>query len=262
MPVVGLGTYESFDVDDGPELAQAKETLRLFATSGGSLVDSSPMYGRSESVVGALASELGLVAKLFLATKVWTTGREAGIRQMEASFKRMRTQRMDLMQIHNLVDADTHANTLLTWKQAGRIRYWGVTHYHRGAYAELERFIKAKRPDFLQINYSLAEPESGERLLPLARELGIAVIVNRPFAQGDLFSRVKGKALPDWATDFDCESWAQFFLKWILADPAVSCVIPATRKPRNLVDNMGAGRGKLPDAAARKKMAALLRTLS
>jgi diketogulonate reductase-like aldo/keto reductase len=203
---------------------------------------------------------LGLSGKLFLATKVWTTGGVAGVRQMNESFRLLGTQRMDLMQIHNLLDATTHLKTLRGWKEAGRIRYWGITHYHSGAYAEIERLIKAERPDFLQINYSLAEPESAKRLLPLARDLGIAVIANRPFAEGALFARVKGQALPSWAAEFDAASWAQFFLKWILADTAVTCAIPGTRNPKYLADNMGAGRGRLPDQTACNRMFALMRS--
>ena len=212
LPAIGLGTWQSFDVSGGEDFAAAKETLRQFAGLGGTVVDSSPMYGKSEFAVGRLASQLGLAGKLILATKVWTTGRVAGIRQMDASFSLLGTQRMDLMQIHNLLDATTHLKTLREWKEEGRIRYWGITHYHSGAYAEIERFMKAERPDFLQINYSLAEPESGERLLPLARDLGIGVIANRPFAEGALFAQVKGQALPSWAADFVAASWAQFFL--------------------------------------------------
>lgn len=259
IPAIGLGTWQTFDVTAAEELLAAKETLRHFAKLGGTVVDSSPMYGESEAVLGQLAAQSGLAGKLFLATKVWTTGREAGMRQMEDSFRRMGTRRMDLMQIHNLVDVATHTRTLRAWKEEGRVRYWGITHYHVGAYAEVERLMKAARPDFLQINYSLAEPESAKRLLPLARDLGIAVIANRPFAEGVLFARVKGKALPSWATEFDAASWAQFFLKWILADAAVTCVIPATRNPKHLADNMAAGRGRLPDQAQRARMSALLR---
>ena len=259
LTAIGLGTWQSFDVSGGEELAAARESLRQFAGLGGTVVDSSPMYGKSELAVGQLAAQLGLAGKLFLATKVWTTGRAAGVAQMNESFRLLGTQRMDLMQIHNLLDATTHVKTLRAWKEAGRIRYWGITHYHSGAYAEIERFMKVERPDFLQINYSLAEPESGERLLPMARDLGLAVIANRPFAEGTLFGRVKGQALPSWAADFDAASWAQFFLKWILADAAVTCAIPGTRNPKYLADNMAAGRGRLPDHAARTRMAALLR---
>ena len=255
LPVVGLGTYQSFDVGSGAaERDPVKQVLRLFAQQGGKLVDSSPMYGPSESVVGDLAAELGISARLFMATKVWTSGREAGIRQMEESLRRMKVERMDLMQIHNLLDWKTHLGTLQQWKAAGRIRYIGITHYHSGAYAELERLMKTKDFDFVQFNYSIAEREAEDRILPLAHELGIAVIVNRPFAQASLFSRVKGKDVPAWAAEFDCRSWAQFFLKYLLAHPAVTCVIPATGKPQHLVDNMMAGVGCFPDAAMRQRM--------
>jgi diketogulonate reductase-like aldo/keto reductase len=255
LPVVGLGTYQSFDVGSGAaEREPVKEVLRLFVQQGGKLVDSSPMYGPSESVVGDLATELGINARLFMATKVWTSGRDAGIRQMEESLRRMKVERMDLMQIHNLLDWKTHLDTLKKWKAAGRIRYIGITHYHSGAYAELERLMKTKEFDFVQFNYSIAERDAEERILPLAHELGVAVIVNRPFAAASLFSRVRGKDVPAWAAEFDCKSWGQFFLKYILAHPAVTCVIPATGKPQHLVDNMMAGVGRLPDAAMRKRM--------
>ncbi len=262
LPVVGLGTYQSFDIGGGAaEREPVKEVLRLFVQHGGKLIDSSPMYGRSESALGELAAELAVTQKLFMATKVWTSGREAGIRQMEESLRRMQVARMDLMQIHNLQDWQTHLKTLREWKSAGRIRHAGITHYHSGAYAELERLMKMKEFDFVQFNYSIAEREAEERILPLAHDLGIAVIINRPFAQASLFARVKGKDLPAWAAEFDCASWAQFFLKYILAHPAVTCVIPATGKPKHLVDNMMAGIGRLPDAATRTRMAKLMDAL-
>jgi diketogulonate reductase-like aldo/keto reductase len=262
LPVVGLGTYQSFDVGGGAsERDPLKDVLRLFVQQGGKLVDSSPMYGPSESVVGELAAELGIAGRLFMATKVWTSGREAGIRQMEESLKRMKVSRMDLMQIHNLLDWKTHLGTLQQWKAAGRIRYIGITHYHSGAYAELERLMKTKNFEFVQFNYSIAEREAEERILPLAGDLGVAVIVNRPFAQASLFSRVRGKDVPGWAAEFDCKSWGQFFLKYILGHPAVTCVIPATGKPNHLLDNMMAGTGTLPDAAMRRKMAAFMDNL-
>jgi diketogulonate reductase-like aldo/keto reductase len=262
LPVVGLGTYQSFDVGGGAaERDPLREVLRLFAQQGGALVDSSPMYGPSESVVGDLAVELGLIGKLFMATKVWTSGREAGIRQMEDSLRRMKVSRMDLMQIHNLLDWKTHLGTLKQWKAAGRIRYIGITHYHSGAYAELEHLMKSQEFEFVQFNYSIAEREAEERILPLARELGIAVIVNRPFAQASLFSRVRGKEVPGWAAQFDCKSWGQFFLKYILGHTAVNCVIPATGKPQHLLDNMSAGTGPIPDESTRRKMAAFMDSL-
>lgn len=257
IPAVGLGTWQAFDVaGEGPDRASAKEALRTLAELGGRMVDSSPMYGAAEAAVGTFATELGLAGKLFVATKVWTSGREAGIRQMEASFRKLRVDRLDLMQVHNLVDTDAHLATLAGWKKEGRVRYLGVTHYHAGAYAELEAAIKKHRPEFAQFNYSLAERDAERRLLDLAASAGVAVIVNRPFAEGALFARVKGKALPDWAREVDCESWAQVFLKYILGHPAVTCAIPGTRNPKHVADNLGAARGRLPDAPLRKRMAA------
>jgi aryl-alcohol dehydrogenase-like predicted oxidoreductase len=214
------------------------------------------MYGSAESVCGRLAAELGVQSRLFVATKVWTSGRQAGIRQMEDSMRKLRVERLDLMQVHNLVDASTHLATLREWKNAGRVRYLGVTHYHAGAHADLERYVKPGDLDFVQANYSLAEPEAERRLLGVAASTGTAVIVNRPFAEGAMFARVKGKPLPEWAKEIGCASWAQFFLKWILANPAVTCVIPGTRNAKHVADNLGAGSGPLPDDASRKKMAA------
>jgi diketogulonate reductase-like aldo/keto reductase len=262
IPAVGLGTWQVFDVaGNTAEMAQAKETLKAFVELGGRVIDSSPMYGSSESVTGQLASELGVRAKLFVATKVWTSGKQAGIRQMEDSIKKLRVERLDLMQVHNLQDTDTHLATLRDWKATGRVRYVGVTHYHSGAHAELERFVKRGDIDFIQINYSLAEPEADRRLLQAATDSRIAVIVNRPFAEGAMFRQVKGKPLPDWAKDIGCASWAQFFLKWILANPAVTCAIPATRNPAHMADNMGAASGPLPDEATRRKMSAYFKAL-
>jgi len=259
IPVVGLGTWRVFDVGGSPsERGPLKDVLKSLVELGGRVVDSSPMYGAAESVVGDLASELAITDKLFLATKVWTRGRAAGIAQMEQSLRLLRRPRLDLMQIHNLVDWRTHLATLREWRQAGRIRYLGVTHYTASAYDELERVLRSETLDFVQLNYSLGEREAERRILPLARERGIAVLVNRPFAEGGLFGRVRGQALPSWAADFECASWAQFFLKWILAHPAVTCVIPATSRPEHLVDNMKAGVGALPDVATREKMAALI----
>jgi aryl-alcohol dehydrogenase-like predicted oxidoreductase len=212
------------------------------------------MYGEAERVVGDLAAELRLRDKLFFATKVWTNGRESGIRQMENSFRLMRTRRMDLMQVHNLEDVAVHSKTLREWKDAGRIRYLGITHYHSGAYSELERLVKSREWDFVQFNYSMAEREAEARLLPACAEAGVAVIANRPFSQGMLFPRVKGKALPAWAAEFDCASWAQFFLKYILSHPAVTCAIPGTSRVAHLRDNLGAGMGRLPDTSTRRRM--------
>jgi len=256
VPAVGLGTWQVFDVaSDAAALAQARETLQAFAADGGRVVDSSPMYGSSESVTGQLAEELGLRGKLFVATKVWTSGKQEGIRQMEDSMRKLRVGRVDLMQVHNLVDVSTHLATLAEWKAAGRVRCVGITHYHAGAHADLERVLTRNDVDAVQVNYSLAEPEAGRRLLRVAAERGAAVIVNRPFAEGAMFSRVRGKAVPDWAAAIDCASWAQFFLKWVLAEPSVTCAIPGTRNPKHVADNLGAARGPLPDAAMRRRMA-------
>jgi len=255
LPAVGVGTWQTFDVGPkAPERAELSEVLRLLAQSGGSVVDSSPMYGKSEGVVGDLATGLGLRDKLFYATKVWTSGREAGVRQMETSFRLMQTQRMDLMQVHNLLDLSVHAKTLREWKTAGRVRYIGITHYHEGAHAELERIVKTREWDFVQFNYSMAEREAETRLLQACADSGTAVLVNRPFSQGSLFPKVKGIALPEWAAEFDCASWGQFFLKYLLAHPAVTCVIPGTRRTAHLRDNLGAGLGRLPDPAMRRRM--------
>jgi diketogulonate reductase-like aldo/keto reductase len=214
------------------------------------------MYGAAEEAVGTFAAELGLAGRLFVATKVWTTGREAGMRQMETSFGKLRVERLDLMQVHNLVDTDTHLATLAAWKKEGRVRYAGVTHYHAGAYPALEAALTKHRLEFVQFNYSLAERAAERRMLEAARGEGAAVIVNRPFAEGAMFSRVRGKPLPGWARDIDCESWAQVFLKFILGHPAVTCVIPGTRNPKHVADNLGAARGRLPDAALRRRIAA------
>ena len=262
LPAVGVGTWQTFDVGPrAPERAELKEVLRLLVELGGSVVDSSPMYGEAERVVGDLAADLGIHQRLFLATKVWTSGREAGIRQMENSFRLMRTQRIDLMQVHNLLDLSTHLKTLREWKSAGRIRYLGITHYHQGAYRELERLIKTREYDFVQFNYSMAEREAEDRLLPLCAETGTAVIINRPFAHASLFGKVRGRPLPPWAAEFDCASWAQFFLKFILAHPAVTCVIPGTGRVTHLKDNLQAGLGRLPDATTRQRMVEYLERL-
>jgi aryl-alcohol dehydrogenase-like predicted oxidoreductase len=255
LPVVGVGTWQTFDVGPkAPERAELAEVLRRFVALGGRVVDSSPMYGQAERVVGDLAAESGLREKLFFATKVWTTGREAGIRQMESSIRLMRAGTMDLMQVHNLLDLETHAKTLRDWKAAGRVRYIGITHYHAEAHADLERLLKTREWDFAQFNYSLAEPEAEARLLPACAELGVAVVVNRPFAEGALFRRVRGRQLPPWAAELDCASWAQFFLKWILSHPAVTCAIPGTSRVAHLEDNLRAGAGRMPDAATRRRM--------
>ena len=262
LPAIGLGTWQTFDVGAVQSSRDPlKEVLREFVRFGGSVIDSSPMYGKSESVGGALAAELGVHKQLFLATKVWTRGREAGIRQMEESFKRLRTQRMDLMQVHNLLDYRTHLATLGRWKEQGKVRYIGVTHYTASAHDELARVLASEDVDFVQVNYSIAERDAEQRLLPLAAEKRIAVLANRPLAAGGLFSRVRGRSLPPWAKEIGCASWAQFFLKFSISHPAITCAIPATSKVEHLVDNMRAALGPLPDAATRERMARYLTEL-
>jgi aryl-alcohol dehydrogenase-like predicted oxidoreductase len=274
LPVIGLGTWRAFDVDlTTDNRRQLEEVLSLFVKLGGRVIDSSPMYGRAEEVIGELTAALGIRDKvaiptrsgsgdgIFLATKVWTHGKENGIKSMERSMALLRTKRIDLMQVHNLVDVQTHLATLREWKQQGRIRYLGITHHEAGAFPDVEKIMRSERFDFLQINYSLMEREAEQRILPLAQERGVAVLINRPFGAGDLFGKVRSKPLPGWATEFDCRSWAQFFLKWIVAHPAVTCAIPATDKPAHLEDNMQGGVGRLPDENMRRQMVELVLSL-
>jgi aryl-alcohol dehydrogenase-like predicted oxidoreductase len=256
LPVIGLGTWQTFDVGKGQsEREPLKAVLRDFVRFQGKVIDSSPMYGNSETVVGDLAAELGVQKQLFLATKVWTSGRDAGIRQMEESFRRLRTQVMDLMQVHNLVDWRTHLDTLKRWKEQGKVRYVGVTHYTASAYDQLARVLETEDIDFVQLNYSIAERDAERRLLPLAADRRIAVLVNRPFAAGGLFSKLRSKPLPPWAKEIGCASWAQFLLKFVISHPAVTSAIPATSQVQHLTDNIGAGVGILPDTGMRERMA-------
>jgi len=255
LPVIGLGTWQAFDVDLASDnRRQLGDVLSLLVKLGGRVIDTSPMYGRAEEVIGELTTALGNRDKVFLATKVWTRGKENGIKSMERSMALLRAKRIDLMQVHNLVDLETQLATLREWKAQGRIRYLGITHYEAGAFAEVEKIMRSEKLDFVQINYSIMEREAEERLLPLAQQRGVAVIINRPFGGGDLFSRTRSTPLPDWAAEFDCRSWAQFFLKWIVANSAVTCTIPATSKPPHLEDNMMGGIGRLPDAKMRQRM--------
>ena len=259
LPVIGLGTWQAFDVDlTADNRRQLGEVLSLFVKLGGRVIDTSPMYGRAEDVIGELTAALGIRDKVFLATKVWTRGTENGIKSMDRSMTLLQAKKIDLMQVHNLVDVQTQLATLREWKSQGRIRYFGITHYEAGAFGEVEKIMRSEKLDFVQINYSLMEREAEERLLPLAQGRGVAVIVNRPFGGGDLFSRTRSKPLPDWAAEFDCRSWAQFFLKWIVSNSAVTCTIPATNKPQHLEDNMLAGIGRLPDAKMRQRMVELV----
>jgi diketogulonate reductase-like aldo/keto reductase len=250
---IGLGTWQTFDVPTpAPNL---EEVLRLFVQLGGSVVDSSPMYGRSESVLGDLAVKLGVREKLYVATKVWTTGRAAGIAQMRDSERKLRGK-VDLMQVHNLQDADTHLETLRRWKAEGRVKHIGITHYHAGAHDRVAEHIRRGGIDFIQINYSLAEREAEQRLLPLAKERGVRVLINRPFGAGSLFRDTRNKPVPPaLAIELGATSWAELFLKFVISHPAVTVAIPATSKPEHLRQNMNAGRGPMPDAAMRKKIA-------
>jgi diketogulonate reductase-like aldo/keto reductase len=255
LPVIGLGTWQAFDADlTSDNRRQLGDVLSLFVKLGGRVVDTSPMYGRAEDVMGELTAGLGIRDRIFLATKVWTHGKQNGVKSMERSMGLLRARQIDLMQVHNLVDVETQLATLREWKAEGRIRYLGITHYEAGALADVEKIVRREKLDFVQINYSLMEREAEGRLLPLAQERHVAVIVNRPFGGGNLFSRTRSKPLPDWASEIDCHSWAQFFLKWIVANPAVTCAIPATDKPRHLEDNMSGGTGRLPDARMRQRM--------
>jgi aryl-alcohol dehydrogenase-like predicted oxidoreductase len=259
LPCVGIGTWQTFDVGNSEaELNPLKEVLQKFIESNGSVIDSSPMYGASENVVGDLSQELKINNKLFIATKVWTSGEAAGIKQMNNSFSLLKRDRMDLMQIHNLVDWQTHLKTLRKWKEQGKVRYIGLTHYTDSAHDTVASIIKNNPVDFIQINYNLLDRHAEQKLLPLAQDLKVAVLINRPFEEGALFGRVKGKVLPEWAAEFDCSSWAQLFLKFILSNPAVTCVIPGTSKVTHLLDNLKAGTGKLPEADHKKKMIKLI----
>ena len=258
LPVIGLGTWQTFDVGLSPgEREPLKQVLQSLVSLGGSVIDSSPMYGRSEEVIGELSSELR--PRLFLATKVWTRGRQTGIDSMERSFSRFRTRTIDLMQVHNLVDVSTHLQTMRDWKAAGRFRYIGVTHYNESAFSELEKVLRTEKLDFVQINYSLGEREADQRILPLAQDRGLAVLINRPFGGGDLFRGLRSKPLPEWASEFECKSWAQFLLKWVVANSAVTTAIPATNNPEHLRDNALAGVGRLPDVPTRQRMVEYVR---
>ena len=255
IPVIGLGTWQSFDIAPGGEdWAEGKRALDLFLRSGGRVIDSSPMYGRAEDAIGAMLAEQKGLPKPFLATKVWTSGRDAGRAQIEESFRQLRAPVIDLLQVHNLLDFDTHLATLKALKAEGRIRYIGATHYHSGAYEGLERVIRGGELDFVQLNFSVAEREAEARLLPLARDSRIAVIANRPFAGGDLFSSIRRKPLPPFAAELGCMSWAQLLLKYVLGNAAITCAVPGTRNPRHVLDNLGAAVGPMPDAAIRRRI--------
>jgi len=256
MPVIGLGTWRAFDIGVGAAARRPLgEVLRLLLDSGGRMIDSSPMYGRAEAVTGDLLADMNARPRAFLATKVWTTGRESGISQMQCSAQLLRTEVIDLIQIHNLVDWRTHLATLRRMKEEGRVRYIGITHYTTGALPELARILNSEPGiDFVQLGYSLATRAAERELLPTASARGVAVIVNQPLERGTLFRHFRGCALPDWASECDCLSWAQLFLKYILAEPAVTCVIPATGNPDHMNDDLGAGFGRLPDPRQRQQI--------
>jgi len=256
LPLIGLGTWQTFDVATKPEKERLAEVLRRFGAAGGRLIDTSPMYGRAEAVAGELMSNL---PDPFVATKVWTRGRQHGIEQMERSMALLRTPSIDLMQIHNLVDWRTHLETLRRWKDEGRIRFIGITHYHTGAFGDLESIMRAESIDFVQLPMSVELPDAEDRLLPLAQSRGIGVIVNRPFEGGTLFRDVRHEPLPEWAAEFDSTSWSELFLRYVVSHPAVTCAIPATGNLEHLEENMRAGKGRVLTGGERAKLRAYLR---
>jgi len=262
IPVVGLGTWQTFDLPAGAGAAARAplvEVVRGLLDAGGSVVDSSPMYGRAEEVVGDVLADLRPAGKPFLATKVWTRGGREGEAQLAESMRRFRVRTLDLAQVHNLLDVDVHLPMLRERKRSGVVRYVGITHYTTSAFADLERRMRAGPVDFVQLPYSAAVRDAEARLLPAASESGVAVLVNRPFEEGAIFRAVRGRPLPGYAAELGCTAWSQLFLKFILSHPAVTCVIPATADPRHLAENVAAGSGPLPDAALRDRIAGELR---
>lgn len=262
IPVMGLGTYRTFDVPPDPSTLQPlREVLGLFIERGGQMIDSSPMYGRAEDVVGRLADDLDAQDELFFATKVWTSGRAAGMRQMNESFELMKTPFIDLMQVHNLSDTATQLRNIRTLQDEERVRYIGVTHYTTSAFGDLEAWMKREKLDFIQFPYSIANRTAEDRLIPAARDLGVATIAHRNYERGRLFSSVKGRQLPGWAADFDCPTWGNFFLKYLMAEPGMTNLIPATSDPEHLADNMNAGLGGLPGESTRSRMVRFIEAL-
>ncbi len=259
IAIMGMGTSRTFT--HATPMAQLAEVTQVFFDHGGQMIDSSPMYGPAEGIVGELLKTMQNSAGLFAATKVWTDGRAAGRDQMNESMQLMGVETMDLMQIHNLRDWKIHLRTLRDWKEQGRIRYLGITTSHGRFHEELEAIMKTEPLDFIQLSYNIANRTTDARLLPLALDRGIATIINRPYQRGDLFRRVRGKPLPDWVGEIDCASWGQFFLKFIAGHPAVTCIIPATTKVKHMLDNMAGGKGRVPDAAMRERMINYLETL-
>ena len=263
LPVVGVGSARTFDASGNDELMKQLQTvLQTFFDHSGVLIDSSPMYGTAQAVIGQLLMEMRGGDQLFSATKVWIEGEQSGIDQMEVSRKLWGVKRFDLMQIHNLVDWQTHLNTINVMKAEGRLRYTGITTSHGRDHNELEALLKKHAFDFVQLSYNIDNRIVEDRLLPIALDRGIAVIINRPYQKGSLFRRVKGKTLPDWAAEIGIQSWGQYFLKYVVSHPAVTCAIPATTKVRHMVDNMGAQTGKLPDQKMREEMVRYFQVVS
>ena len=258
LPVIGMGSWMTFDIGRNKrKRAQRVEVLRTFFDLGGGMIDSSPMYGTSEQVIGQCLEQLDEQDGLFSATKVWTPGQALGIQQMQNSQALWKLPQFDLMQIHNLVDWQTHLETLRQWKAEQRVRYIGITTSHGRRHQEFAQAMRTGEFDFVQFTYNVIDREAEQRLLPLAQELGIAVIINRPFQRGGLFNLVKNKPLPGFAAEIDCANWAQFFLKFIVSHPAVTCAIPATSQVAHMQENMGAAYGRMPDIAMRQRMASL-----
>jgi len=255
LPVIGLGTSRVFDVEPKEALLGIrKKILEILIMNGGSMIDTSPMYGMAEEITGIITKELNINNEFFFATKVWTNGDAEGKKQISSSFKKINTAKIDLIQIHNLKDWKTHIKTLRELKDEGKIKYIGITHYKASAFDAMENIIKKESIDFAQFNYSLGEREAENRLLPLCQDMNIATIINRPFMRGKLFKEVKNKALPDWSRDFNINSWAQYFLKFILANPAVTNIIPATSKPKNMIDNVMGGYSPIPEKRLQERM--------
>ncbi|HEX6979898.1 MAG TPA: aldo/keto reductase [Alphaproteobacteria bacterium] len=255
VPVIGMGSWITFNVGDDQALRDERaKVLQTFFDMGGAVVDSSPMYGSSEAVIGYGLARLSNARPLFAATKVWTWLQALGVKQMENSRRLWGVERFDLMQIHNLLNWEGHLETLLDYKAQGRIRYVGVTTSHGRRHDALAKLMAEQPLDFVQFTYNILDREAERRLLPLAAERGLAVIVNRPFRQGELFRLFGRHPLPEWAAEFDCANWAQFFLKFIVAHPAVTCVIPATTRVDHMRENMGALYGRLPDQQMRARM--------
>ncbi len=254
VPIIGIGTSRRYQGTTEAERAQLREVLRRFKELGGKVIDTAPSYGNAETVVGGLVAELGIRDALFIATKVGSQGRDAGIEQMEQSLKRLRTPKIDLIAVHNLRDTQTQLRTLREWKQAGRIRYMGITTSSDWQYEKFEQTMKTEALDFIQVDYALDNRNADQRILPLAADRGMGVMINLPFGRGQLFSAVQGRTLPPWASDFDCASWAHFFLKYIVSHPAVTCAIPGTANVKYVIDNLGAARGRLPEPAMRRRM--------